>query len=246
MNYADISNRILEITDLDFEPVAVYLVAPGASSKSFDSWKRLERHRYCQMLMRARKGDCVTLAPSETACPAAASAFGFRPLPDNLASGKGLVGFGIVQSPSTGKTMFDGMTRLEAGSVEFIAACPLSLAPGIPDLVVVEGATESLMWLLLAEVNRTGGKRQQGSTAVLQATCVDATVIPMLEQRMNFSLGCYGCREATDLESSEAVLGFPGAQLPEIVTALTQLAEKAIPRSRGKASYEQMQKAKEI
>ena len=245
MDYASISNRILEITDLDFEPVAVYLVAPGASHQGFDGWKHLEHHRYCQALMRARKGDRVILKPSETACPAAASAFGFRPLPDNLASGKGLVGFGIVQTASTGKAMFDGMTRLQPGTVEFIAACPLSLAPTLPDVVVVEGATESLMWLLLSEVNRTGGRRQLGSTAVLQATCVDATVIPQLEQRMNFSLGCYGCREATDLEPAEAVLGFPGAMLGDVVAALEQLAEKAVPRSRAKVAYEQMHGSKE-
>jgi uncharacterized protein (DUF169 family) len=245
MDYAAIANRLLEVTDLDFEPVAVYLVPPGAPHQAFEGWKHLEHHRYCQALMRARKGDRVLLTPEQTACPAAASAFGFRALPDNLASGKGLVGFGIVRAPSTGKAMFDGMARLPAGSVDFIAACPLSAAPSVPDVVVVEGATESLMWLLLAEVNRTGGKRQVGSTAVLQATCVDATVIPRLEQRMNFSLGCYGCREATDLDTGEAVLGFPGVLLPELAAALEQLAEKAVPRSRAKAAYEQMNKTKE-
>ena len=55
------------------------------------------------------------------------------------------------------------------------------------------------MWLLLAEVNLRGGERLTGSTAVLQATCVDATIIPYLEQRLNFTMGCYGCREATDI-----------------------------------------------
>ncbi len=245
MDYASLSNRIVELTDLDFEPVAVYLPAPGASHRVFDGWKRLERHRYCQALMRARKGDSVVLSGEEIACPAAASAFGFHALPENLASGKGLVGFGIVQAPPTGKAMFDGMTRLEPGSVDFIAACPLSVAPSPPDVVVVEGATESLMWLLLAEVNRSGGKRQLGSTAVLQATCVDATVIPMREQRMNFSLGCYGCREATDLDTAEAVLGFPGVLLGELAASLEGLADKAIPRSRAKRAFQLLDKSKE-
>jgi uncharacterized protein (DUF169 family) len=62
---------------------------------------------------------------------------------------------------------------------------------------------------------------------------------------MNFSLGCYGCREATDLDTGEAVLGFPGVLLPELAAALEQLAEKAVPRSRAKAAYEQMNKTKE-
>ena len=239
------ATRIREILGLETDLVGVLLQGPTDSPTPFANWERVKSHRYCQALMRARKGDRVLLTPEQTACPAAASAFGFRALPDNLASGKGLVGFGIVRAPSTGKAMFDGMARLPAGSVDFIAACPLSPAPSVPDVVVVEGATESLMWLLLAEVNRTGGKRQVGSTAVLQATCVDATVIPRLEQRMNFSLGCYGCREATDLDTGEAVLGFPGVLLPELAAALEQLAEKAVPRSRAKAAYEQMNKTKE-
>lgn len=173
----------------------------------------LEAHRHCQALMRARHGESVRLEPPDLACPAAISAFGFGPLPDGLASGTGLVGFGIVADPSTGKAMFDGMTRLPAGSVAGIAVCPLGEAPRQPDVVVVEGLPEQLMWLALADLNLAGGERRRGDTAVLQATCVDATVIPHVEQRLNYSLGCYGCREATDLAPQETILGFPGSAL---------------------------------
>jgi uncharacterized protein (DUF169 family) len=73
---------------------------------------------------------------------------------------------------------------------------------------------------------------------VLQATCVDATIIPHLEQRLNFTMGCYGCREATDLEPSETVVGFPGGRLAQLVDSLAFLAEKAVPRSRAKRAHE--------
>jgi uncharacterized protein (DUF169 family) len=68
----------------------------------------------------------------------------------------------------------------------------------------------------------------ESSTAILQATCVDATVIPYLEQRLNLSYGCYGCRDATDIHPSETVLGFPLSALDGIVTHLEYLAQKAI------------------
>jgi len=74
-------------------------------------------------------------------------------------------------------------------------------------------------------------------TAILQATCVDATISPFLRQKLNASLGCYGCREATDLSESECVLGFPFKDLGKIVTSLERLNEKAIPRVRGKTIY---------
>lgn len=93
------------------------------------------------------------------------------------------------------------------------------------------------MWLLLAEVNLRGGERLAGSTAVLQATCVDAAIIPHIEQRLNFTMGCYGCREATDLEPAETVVGLPGGRLAQLVDSLTFLAEKAVLRSRAKRAH---------
>jgi len=233
--FAVAARRLKAILGLETDPVAVFL-RPAASGRdpAFDAFTKVDSHRYCQVLMRARRGESLRLEPAELACPAAAAAFGFRPLPEGLATGKGLVGYGIVAEASTGRVMFEGMTRLASGSVGWIAACPLALAPGPPDVVVVEGPPEPLMWLALADLNLTGGKRRRGDTAVLQATCVDATVIPHLEQRLNFSLGCYGCREATDMTPSETILGFPGAALTPLVAALEQLSTKAIGRSRGK------------
>ena len=136
--------------------------------------------------------------------------------------------------------MFAGMPRLAEQSVVKIALCPLHSAPHTPDVVVVEGPAESLMWLVLADLNLRGGERRVGNTAVLQATCVDATVVPYLEQRLNFSLGCYGCREATDLMPGETVLGFPGASLESMIGAVKMLLAQAIPRSRAKGTYSRM------
>ena len=60
----------------------------------------VERHRYCQALMKARRGERVILEADTLACPAAAKAFGFKPLPEGLQTGKGLAGFGIVAEPA--------------------------------------------------------------------------------------------------------------------------------------------------
>ena len=230
------ARRLVEILGIDTEPVAVFLLGPESPPPT-ESFRNVTGYRYCQLLMRARHGESVTLAPEELACPAATAAFGFRPLPEGLATGKGLVGFGIVDNPLTGRRMFDGMPRLEPGRVTLITAAPLSAVQAIPDVIVVEGPPEALMWLALADLNVAGGERRRGDTAVLQATCVDATIIPHIEQRLNFSLGCYGCREATDLGPNESVLGFPGARLEPLLAALESLANKAVGRSRAKAVF---------
>jgi len=200
--------------------------------------EHLLHHRYCQAVMRARRGEAVLLTPDELACPAAAAAFGWRPLPENLHSGQGLVGFGIVSDPAVARRMFERMPRLPQGLCSSIHLYPLDRATGAaPDVVLVEDEVEKLMWVSLAYLHTQGGERLESSTAVLQATCVDSTVVPFSSGRLNFSYGCYGCRDATDLANGEAVLGFPGAILPGIVAHLEFLAQRALPVSRSKKAY---------
>ncbi len=196
--------------------------------------EKLSGHRYCQALMKARHGKHVILDAEGIACPAAAAAFGFKPLPDGLKTGKGLVGFGIVSKEETGRKMFEGMTTLPQGKLKALYLFPLETAEIEPNIVVVEDETEKLMWLALANLNVKGGHRVESSTAILQATCVDATTIPYLQQKFNISLGCYGCRDATDIFPNETVLGFPFKDFDAIAENIKFLNQKAIPNSRGK------------
>jgi uncharacterized membrane protein len=75
------------------------------------------------IVMRAGHGEEAVLDGSGLACPAAARVFGFRPLPANLESGQGLVGFGIVSDPGVGAAMFEDMPHLEPGSLELLRSC---------------------------------------------------------------------------------------------------------------------------
>ncbi len=225
---------MVSLLSLASSPVGVRLLRKG------DDWGdalQLETHRYCQALMKARMGRNVVLLPEDLSCPAAAAAFGFKHLPEGLQSGKGLVGFGIVRDPAVGKAMFENMPHLDTGAITGLHLFPLEEASHIPDVVVVEDEVERLMWIALASLHVHGGERVTASTAILQATCVDSTIIPYLENRINLSYGCYGCRDATDIGPSEAVLGFPARDLQPIVEHLKYLAEKAIPAFRSKKAF---------
>ena len=226
------SERVKQILGLTSSLVGVKFIAPDAIIP--EGIERLSGHRYCQALMKARHGAHVLLDAEGIACPAAAAAFGFKPLPDGLKTGKGLVGFGIVNEESVGKTMFEGMTTLSQGKLKTLYLFPLETATIEPDIVVVEDETEKLMWFALANLNIKGGQRVESSTAILQATCVDATLIPFLKQKFNMSMGCYGCRDATDICPNETVLGFPFKDFKAIAQSIEFLSQKAIPNSRGK------------
>jgi len=238
----ELGARMKAILGLSTSPVGVRFLT---TNDAVDGAKTLGRHRYCQALMLARHGQNVVLDAKGISCPAAARAFGFRPLPEQLRTGKGLVGFGIVSEEKVAEMMFEKMPHLEMGAVQQIHLYPLEKAEHLPDLVVVEDEVEKLMWIILAYLHAQKGERVHSSTAILQATCVDSTVIPYLEKRLNFSFGCYGCRDATDMGPGEAVLGFPASFLPDIVEHLEYLNKKALPHSRGKHAFEALKKEHE-
>jgi len=226
--------------NLNSYPVGVkFLLQDAAKLKS----KKLSGHRYCQAFMKARSGEHVFLDASGITCPAAAAAFGFKPLPEPLKNGTGLVGFGITARPETGINMFKGMPALSPGDLKALYLFPLETAEIEPDVVVVEDEIEKLMWLVLAEVNRSGGNRVESSTAVLQAACVDATLIPYISHKFNMSFGCYGCRDATNIGTNETILGFPFNALGSITDFVELLAQKALPNSRKKNAYSLLRKS---
>lgn len=227
--------NMIERLGLSTSPVAVKLC-----STKYDETApvtRLTHHRYCQTLMKARHGQSVWLDAEGIACPAAAAAFGFKPLPEALQTGKGLLGFGIISEPKVGEKMFQNMPRLASGSIQGLHLMPLESTTFFPDVVIVEDEVEKLMWIALAYLHATGGERVPGNTAVLQAACVDSTLIPHLEKRLNYGFSCYGCRDATDIGPGEALVGFSGDWLKAIGRHVEYLAEKAIPASRSKKAY---------
>lgn len=234
--------RLKQILVMDSYPVGVKFLS--GDDKIPQKAEKLTGYRYCQALMKARHGEHVILDAEGIACPAAAAAFGFKQLPEGLKTGKGLVGFGIVNEEATGKVMFEGMTTLPMGKLNALYLFPLETADIEPDIVVIEDETENLMWIALANLNIKGGKRIESSTAILQTTCVDATLIPYVEQKFNMSMGCYGCRDATDIGNNETVLGFPIKDFLPIVENLEFLNRKAIPNSRGKNALAMLKRKK--
>lgn len=221
---------------LSYSPIGVKFIY-NEEDKSKATFEILSKHRYCQALMKARQGKHVYLGPEDISCPAASAAFGFKPLPEGLKNGKGLKEFGIVSDEKTGKKMFELMPTIDKDKLKGIYLFPLEESYLAPDIVIIEDEVEKLMWIALAQLNIDGGQRIKTSTSVLQATCVDVTIIPYLEQKLNMSFGCYGCRDATDIGPNESVLGFPFKDFGKIIDNVTYLSKKAIVNSRSKKAY---------
>ena len=201
--------------------------APGHSSNDY---------RLCQAVMEARKGKRVLLHRDNISCPAAAAALGLKSLPPQLQDGTMLCGYGIFRTKEASIRVMETMPRLALGQYAAVEVKPLEECQDIPHVVVLEDEVEKLMWIALAYLNEAGG-RLDFSTSILQAACVDSVVLPFLSGKINMSFGCYGCRDATDAASGEALLGFPGQKLGMVTENLTFLKSQAIDRSRAKNVY---------
>ncbi len=237
IDFEEVNKILTESVGLNSLPVGVkfYKKYPD------DGYKVADDHRFCQLIMRARKGEELILTKDETSCPAAAAALGFKPLPKNLQDGSMLQGYGIFRDKEAAVKVMEDMPRLEQGRYEAVVAKPLKDWNENPDVIVIEDEVEKLMWIALAYLNEEGGRLNM-STSILQAVCVDSTVLPFKSEKINMSFGCYGCRDATDAKPNEAVLGIPFSKLEMTIENIKYLKSKAIDWSRAKQVYKSFSK----
>lgn len=234
--YTEQAEILKSIFQLKREVVAVKFLEEKDLSPLFESYDSNTKMRYCQALMLAGQGKKIILSSSNISCAAASAAFGFSPLHSKLASGEGHFNTGVFGSPESAAKIMSEMPRLEQNHYHSVVLAPLGEAEWIPDIIIIESDPETLMWLNLSLIFHTG-ERIQLSTSVIQATCVDATVVPMLSGKSNSSFGCTGCREASDLSSMEAIIGIPMKDLGTMIENIKILSEKVIPKNRAKFLY---------
>lgn len=144
---ADQAGILQEVPGLESSPVAVKFLA---ELTDLDGFKVAEKSRYCQALMRARRGESVYLTPDEITCPASARALGFKPPPEKLISGEMPAAYGLFGSPEAASRTIGDMPVLEMGKYRAVALAALAVAPFEPDVVVVEAQAEQVMWLAAA------------------------------------------------------------------------------------------------
>jgi len=218
---SEIAEKLRGILRLRYEPVAVKLIRPG---EALPEGYVIPDHNisHCQSIMRARKGEKLLLPAEKHSCPAGGSALGVMETPTKIQTGEFHYRIGMFETQEAAKAMIDARTEM-GEEIAATMVAPLAEADFEPDAVVIVDMPERLYWLVAATTYMTGG-RVPMSTAAFQATCVDATIIPIVEQRINFSMGCYGCRRRTDISLDEMIVGIPNAKLPKLVEALEKIA----------------------
>lgn len=228
-----LAKEMKDILGLKHEPVAITLIKKG--SQLPEGYPTLEKPvRHCGTIMRARKGEKLLVTPDKEACPVGASALGMVPVPDKVASGEFHHNMGMYKDPSAAKRTLEARYSFPLGSVVAVAASPLEKATLTPDVVVLTALPEQVFWIIPAASTFEDGGRVSVEMAAVQASCVDATIVPIVKGKTNISLGCFGCRKTTDIMAEEMLVGIPFKDVERMIAALRQLGAGAIPKSRDK------------
>lgn len=237
LDYKALSERLKSVLEMENEAVGIKLLN---DNNSVIGYNQENKYTFCQFIMKAREGNKLLATADNIACANGASALGFIPVPEKLMNGEFLSILGTFDKEGAIKTM-ELMPRFKQNQFSGIALAPLPEVDFEPDIIVLETVPEQLMWLSLATIFQKGG-RLNFSSGISNGTCVDMTVVPYLTQKLNVSLGCYGCRNATGIPNEHLLAGFPGDQLECILDALDLIAEKAMPRTREKRAYARLNK----
>jgi uncharacterized protein (DUF169 family) len=231
MNNLEIAEKLVGLLDLKYEPVAVKIIKKGESIP--EGFAEPEGNiRHCQSIMRARKGESFLIPVDKHACVVGASSLGLMATPEKVVVGDFHANLGMFDCSEAAANMIAQRSQLDEGSVATLVA-PLKEFNIEPDVVIIVDLPETLYWLIPAATFFEGG-RLDFNTAAFQATCVDSTVIPLLTGKMNMSLGCFGCRKATDIENSEMIAGIPFKNMGKMLEALEKIHDGPMEKARKK------------
>lgn len=139
-----------------------------------------------------------------------------------------------VAVAAAARTMAE-IPKLPPGSTAETLLAPLEKAPFVPDVIVLTVTPKQAMWVANAFLFKDGGPRFTASFAGMQASCGDVTALPFVSGKVNFSLGCYGCRSAGKLGKDEMYVGVPIGRLAELVSGLKGLGKAMMNLETGRA-----------
>lgn len=229
--YAEWQRIIMEKLGLRWQPVAVSLI--GADELLPDVPMPPENLRFCQAMMAARRGASILMPPHRHSCPDGTSIFGMTGVPEKLATGEIYVLFHKVVNAEAAARMVAERPTLPPKSRRATYVAPLDKTVRDPEVVVVTGTPEQMMWLCMS-MSYYSGHRFDFHASGFNSMCVEAVLLPMENDEPNITFGCYGCRAASDIGEDMMFMGLPTHLLPTVAEGLTELAKKAIPDSRNK------------
>lgn len=101
----------------------------------------------------------------------------------------------------------------------------------------LKNQVELPMWVMFSSFHSERIERVPCSVGGPEATCMDVSLVPNPDQRLDFSCGCYGCPDVTDIDYGDAVSGFSTSFALPIQDHLECLSQDASLTPRSKKAF---------
>ncbi len=222
-DYSDISEKLIDLLELDKSPVAVKLYT---SAEDVDEGieKIDEKIRHCQMVFKAATEKTAFYSTlDEQACLGGASALGLRDFPKNVSTGKKYYSLGRFASQGSAIHELEQVPKIDT-MMEAVAYSPLEDAKFEADVIVLYLTPVQALKVSQA-YGYVLGDRFKASFAGIQSLCSDAVASPYINKEPNMTLGCGGSRKFTDFKDEEVVIGLNMENIGSFVDSLESICE---------------------
>jgi uncharacterized protein (DUF169 family) len=215
---SELSEKLKSILELEDSPVGVKLIK--ANEKLPNIAEPEKSMPYCASIAQARKGEIILLGKDKLGCMLGAANLGLIAVPKKIASGEAHASMGLFKSTDAASKTISEIPRIAPETIQATLVFPLEKAPMDPDVVILNVKPINGLWIALS-LNYTVGGRISSSFAGLGGTCGDATALPYLTNKPNFTVGDFAARKRR--APDEITIGLPAALLEEVVNNLEKL-----------------------
>lgn len=182
------------------------------TEKRLDGIDRLnqkERLTHCAMVAKARDGEVFYAEPENFKCALSRFNLGLQKRVDAFKSSviRCLITYGHARDEEIARLCLESKPQLKEAR-KYLIYSPIVKGIVEPDVVICIGTPIEIMGLV-HKISKETGEAIQGCMSGTSAMCGEATVIPLVTERPNLSLGCCGARNFGRLKENELLLGIP-------------------------------------
>jgi uncharacterized protein (DUF169 family) len=214
---SELSEKLKFILELEDSPVGIKLFK--ASEELPNITEPEKPIPYCAAVARARKGEILLLRKDKHGCMLGAANLGLIAVPQRIASGETHANIGLFKSTEAASKTISEIPRITT-PIQATLIFPLEKAPMDPDVVILNVKPCNGLWIALS-LNYNVGGRISSSFSGLGGTCGDATALPYLTNKPNFTVGDFTGRKLRAPE--ELIIGIPAVLITEVVDNLEKL-----------------------
>ncbi|MFV0361945.1 MAG: DUF169 domain-containing protein [Suipraeoptans sp.] len=206
---------------LKYHPVAVKIFFDKSEFAECEIPVMKGKASYCQMVLRAGKGEVLKSTLENHICDGATTALALENSNSKIESGEEYFSYNLYGSKSSARRMRESIQsfRHDVTTAYGVLVGNLNDFPIVPDVIIFIVNPYQAMRLSQGYVYRYGVKPKLDMGG-MQAVCSELTVVPMKSGDMNISTFCPSTRMLCKWEDSEMGVSIPFEKLDELVQGI--------------------------